>query len=236
MSSVQEHGVIVVSPSDAVVKIKRDDLSRLLNEQGDLFSARLGIALDGLDSGELFRWFLASLLFGARIAESVAGRTYVAFAEHGLTTPERIAAADFGELLQIMAEGGYVRYDGITSRKVKQAAARLIEMYAGDLNRLHAAAQDTQDLEARLQDFWGVGPTTCGIFLRELRGVWPRANPPLGSLARLAADHLSIDDPAAFWEKHAVDGYDFRHFEAALTRLGKNFCRRGRCQKAPLPH
>ena len=225
-----------VSPSATVAKIERDDLTRLLDEQGDLFSARLGIALDGLDAGELFRWFLASLLYGSRIAGSVAGRTYEAFEEHGLTTPERIASADFGELLQIMAEGGYARYDRITSRKVQQAAARLIEHYAGDLNKLHVAAQDAPDLEARLQDFWGVGPTTCGIFLRELRGVWPRANPPLGSLARLAADHLGIDDPTAFWEKHAVDGYDFRHFEAALTRVGKNFCRRGRCQKAPLPH
>jgi hypothetical protein len=225
-----------LSPLAAVVKLERDDLTRLLKEQGDLFSARLGIALNGLDSGELFRWFLASLLFGARIAESVAGRTYEAFVEHGLTTPERIAAADFGELLQIMGEGGYVRYDGIASRKIQQAAAKLIEQYAGDLNRLHAAAHDAPDLEARIQDFWGVGPTTCGIFLRELRGVWPRANPPLGSFARLAADHLGIDDPMAYWAKHIVDGYDFRHFEAALTRLGKNFCRRGRCQKAPLPH
>jgi hypothetical protein len=135
-----------------------------------------------------------------------------------------------------MAEGGYVRYDGITSRKVQAAARKLIKEYAGDLNALHATARDAADLEARLQDFWGVGPTTCGIFLRELRGLWQKADPPLGQLARLASDHLGIDDLPSYWRLHAVKRYDYRHLEAALTRLGKNYCRRGRCQKAPIPH
>lgn len=225
-----------MSPSTHAVRIERAELARLLKELGDLYSARLGIALGGLDSGELFRWYLASLLFGARIAESIAGRTYEAFLEHGLATPERIADASFGELIQIMGEGGYVRYDGITSRKVQQASAKLIGEYHGDLNALHAVAKDAVDLEARIQAFWGVGPATCGIFLRELRGLWSKADPPLGDLAKLAAAHLSIDDTVAYWKLHHINGYDYRHFEAALTRLGKNFCRRGRCQDSPLPH
>jgi endonuclease III len=220
----------------ASFRLERSDLIRLLHGYGDLFSARLGIALTGLDSGELFWWFLASMLFGARINESVAARTYAAFLDHGLTTPDRILRADFSELLQVMAEGGYVRYDGITSRKVQEAAAKLLKDYGGDLNNLHAAARDARDLEARLQAFRGVGPTTAGIFLRELRGLWPRADPPLGALARLAAAHLRIADPVRFWRSHKVPGYDYRHFEAALTRLGKDYCRRGRCQKAPIQH
>ena len=217
-------------------RLGRNDLARLLDGYGDLFSARLGIALAGLDSGELFRWFLASMLFGARITESVAARTFLAFLEHGLATPDRIVRANFSELLQIMAEGGYVRYDGITSRKVQEAAAKLLQDYGGDLNSLLAAAQDAHDFEARIQDFKGVGPTTAGIFLRELRGLWPKANPPLGDLARLAAAHLEIADPVSFWKRHTVPGHDYRNFEAALTRLGKNFCRRGRCRKSPIPH
>jgi hypothetical protein len=217
-------------------RLKPGDLTRILDGYGDLFSARLGIALTGLDSGELFRWFLASMLFGARINESVAARTFAAFLEHGLATPERIAGAELPELLQIMAEGGYVRYDGITSSKVQRASTKLLQDYGGDLNRLHVAARDKRDLEARLQDFKGVGPTTTGIFLRELRGLWPKADPPLGELARLAAAHLGIADPAVFWKRHQVPGRDFRHFEAALTRIGKDYCRRGRCAKAPIPH
>lgn len=216
--------------------LQRPQLSGLLASHGELFSAQLGIRLESLQGDELFKWFLACLLFGARITETIAIRTFRAFVGHGLLTPQAIAAADFGELLQIMAEGGYVRYDGITSRKVQDAARKLLAEYEGDLNRLNQAAVDAEDLMARLMEFGGVGPATAGIFLRELRGLWPKAEPPLGELARLAADHLGIPAPHAFWCRHAVAGYDFRHFEAALTRIGKDFCRRRRCSQAPIRH
>ena len=215
---------------------RRNELEAMLASHGLLFSAQLGIDLASLRSAELFRWFLASLLFGARITETVAVRTYRSFLGHGIATPEAVSAAYFTELLEIMAEGGYVRYDGITSRKVQGASRKLIDEYGGDLNRLHAAASDRDDLIARLVQFKGIGPATAGIFLRELRGLWSKADPPLGELARLAADHLRIADPKTFWRRHAVRGYDFRHFEAALTRMGRDFCRRRRCSQAPLPH
>lgn len=216
--------------------LSRDVLARLLASHGRLFSEALGIDLSTRDPGELFRWFLASMLFGMRITESVAVRTYRAFVRHGLDTPRTLAEADFGELLDIMAEGHYVRYDGITSRKTQEAARRLLAEYGGDLNRLHDAAKDAEDVMARLTAFRGVGPVTAGIFLRELRGIWAKADPPLGHLAQLAASHLGVGDARAFWEKNAVPGFDFRHFEAALTRIGRDYCRRGRCQQAPVPH
>jgi len=165
--------------------LQRPQLEALLASYGHLFSSQLGIDLESLQSDELFKWFLACLLFGARITETIAIRTFRAFVGHGLLTPQAIAAADFGELLQIMAEGGYVRYDGITSRKVQDAARKLIDEYGGDLNRLNRAAADAQDLMARLIEFRGVGPATAGIFLCELRGLWPKAQPPLGELAHL---------------------------------------------------
>lgn len=211
-------------------------LPALLRDLGGLYSAQLGIDLASGQSGEIFKWFLAALLFGGRIRESVAIRTYHAFARHGLLDPHAIATADFGELLQIMGEGGYVRYDGVTSRKVQGAARKLIAEYGGDLNRLHEQSATSQELEARLREFKGVGPVTAGIFLRELRGVWTKADPPVGELAALAAAHLGIGDPRAFWERHAVPGFDFRHFETALTRIGRDYCRRGRCSQAPIPH
>jgi len=214
----------------------RRQLSSLLASHGQLFSAQLGIDLAGRRAGELFKWFLASMLFGARITESVAVRTYRAFEAHGLLSARRIAAAEFSELLEIMAEGGYVRYDGITSRKVQDAARKLLDEYGGDLNRLHDAASDTSDLITRLTAFRGVGPVTAGIFLRELRGIWPQAEPPPAELALLAAHHLGIADPRAYWKRHAVAGYEFRHFEAALTRVGRDFCRRARCEASPIPH
>jgi tRNA(Ser,Leu) C12 N-acetylase TAN1/endonuclease III len=201
-----------------------------------LFSSRLGIDLDTRRPSELFKWFLASMLFGARITESVAVRTYRAFEAHELLSPRKIAAAQFSELLQIMAEGGYVRYDGITSRKVQGAAGMLLDQYGGDLNRLHQASSDGEELTARLLAFKGVGPVTAQIFLRELRGIWPLAEPALGDLAMLAARHLGILDPAASFRRLNLPGHDFRHFEAALTRLGRDYCRRRRCAAAPIAH
>jgi hypothetical protein len=232
MSRVRQRGI----SSQGEAAFGRSDLARLLASHGRLFSEQLGIRLDGLRSDELFKWFLACLLLGARITESVSFRTYDAFSRHRLLTPEGIAKADFGELLEIMAEGHYVRYDGITSRKAQEAARTLLDNFGSDLNELHRVAADADDLQARLTEFWGVGPTTAGIFLRELRGLWAKADPPVGELALLAADHLGIADPRRFWQRRALPGYDFRHFEAALTRIGRDFCRRGRCAKAPVPH
>ncbi len=227
----------LVSPAPAGRDARREfGLAGLLATHGQLFSEQLGIDLTTRRPRALFKWFLASMLFGARITESVAVRTYRAFERHGLVTPRAIAAADFDELLQIMAEGGYVRYDGITSRKVQGAGRRLLQDYRGDLNRLHDAASDADDVIHRLMAFNGVGPVTAGIFLRELRGVWPKADPPVGHLARLAAAHIGIADPRTSWKQNPRPGYDFRHFEAALTRLGKDYCRRGRCAASPIPH
>jgi endonuclease III len=181
-----------------VASIAVTQLADLLKTHGRLFSADLGIDLERLKSAELFKWFLASMLFGARITQTIAVRTYNAFVSHDLTAPQAIAEADFNELLQIMAEGGYVRYDNITSRKVQNAARKLIVCFEGDLNRLHQAAAGPAELIQRLREFKGVGPATVGIFLRELRGRWEYADPPLGELAQLAAEHLGIGDPQAF--------------------------------------
>ncbi len=211
-------------------------LRSLLERHGRLFSEELGIRLEGLEPGELFKWFVASMLFGARIRESAAVRTYREMGKRNLLTPEAVRNADFWEMIDVMAWGSYARYDGITTRKLKGAAAKLCDEYDGSLNRLHEVAADSTDLIARLCGFWGVGETTAGIFLREWRGLWAKADPPLGELARLAAEHLGIHDPVEFWLAKRPPGWDFRHLEAALTRFGRDYCRKGRCREAPIPH
>jgi endonuclease III len=216
--------------------LDRATLESLLEAQGALFSEELGIRLGNLDPGELFKWFIAALLFGARIRESAAVRTYRELERRDLLTPDALRNADLWDMIDVMAQGGYSRYDGITTRKLQWAAAKLCEQYAGDLNRLHDSAADSTDLVARLREFWGVGETTAGIFLRELRGLWPKATPSPGDLAHLAARHLGLGDPVAFWRANAVSGWDFRHLEAALTRMGRDYCRKRRCRQAPVPH
>ena len=53
----------------------------------------------------------------------------------------------------------------------------LKNVYDGDLNILHEKAHDPEGLESKLKEFKGVGPVTVNIFLRELRGIWEKAQP-----------------------------------------------------------
>ena len=47
-----------------------------------------------------FQWFLASILFGARISEKIASKTYMAFHEVGIDTPEKILTVGWEELVE----------------------------------------------------------------------------------------------------------------------------------------
>ncbi len=147
-------------------------------ERSVLYSEELGIDLAKRTDAACFHWFLASLLFGARIAETTAKKTFRAFMHHGLTTPKKIVAAGWDYLVYpVMHEGGYVRYDGRKSTQVLRDCEGLIAHYDGSLSRLHEAARDARDLEEGLLAFYGVGPVTVNIFLRELRPFWSKADP-----------------------------------------------------------
>ena len=170
------------------------DVARRALERSLLYSEELDIDLSERSDPTYFRWFLASLLFGARISETIAKNAYRSFIKHGLTSPKRVLDAGWDFLVYpVMREGGYVRYDGRKSTQVLRDCERLIADYGGSLSRLHDEARDARDLEERLLSFYGVGPVTANIFLRELRPFWAKADPgPLPAVRRLAKS-LSID-------------------------------------------
>jgi hypothetical protein len=180
-----------------------------------LYSEELGIDLASGQEADLFRWFLASLLFGQRISESIARRTFHAFERHHLTTPRKILAAGWDYLVNpVMREGGYVRYDESKSRKILAACRMLLDRYDGQVVHLHEQARDAKDLEARLQAFYGVGPVTVNIFLRELRPYWAKADPaPLPLIVELA-QQFGIDLTA--YDRKSLA---FARIEAGLIRL-----------------
>jgi hypothetical protein len=157
---------------------------------------------------------LASLLFGARISEITAKNTYRSFVRHGLTGPRKILGAGWDFLVNpVMREGGYVRYDGRKSTQVLRDCEMLVADYGGRLSRLHDSARDPSELEQRLLAFYGVGPVTMNIFLRELRPFWTKANPdPLPSVKRLAK-RLSID-----LNRYPRKSMAFARVEAGLIR------------------
>jgi hypothetical protein len=153
-----------------------------------LYSEELGISLRLKDDKEIFKWFLASLLFGGRITETIAKNTYRAFARHKLLDPKTILKAGWEFLVSpIMSEGGYVRYDGRKSTQILRDCEWLLKQYGGSLTKLHRLARNSKNLESKLLDFYGVGEVTANIFLRELRPYWKKADPePLPIVRKLA--------------------------------------------------
>jgi endonuclease III len=190
------------------------EATRRTLERSLLYSEELGIDLAKRSDGTYFRWFLASLLFGARISETTAKNTYRSFIRHGLTSPGKILDAGWDFLVcPVMREGGYVRYDGRKSTQVLRDCEMLIADYRGSLIRLHDLARNTRDVEERLLAFYGVGPVTANIFLREMRPFWPKADPdPLPSVKRLAR-RLAID-----LSQYRRKSLTFVRLEAGLIR------------------
>jgi len=211
----------------------------LVKSRGGRYAGTLGIDLAAPDSGERFKWFLAALLYGARISEALATRTWRGFAAAGVLAPERIVATGWDGLVALLDAGGYARYDYKTATKLLAVCEALIRDYDGSLDALHDAAADPRDLEDRIRALGkGIGDTTAGIFLRELRGIWDKAEPPLSPLAFSAAVALgylqpAADDPgralARLRRQWAADGQlaaGFADFEAALVREGLRLRRR----------
>lgn len=205
----------------------------LVNSSGGRFANALGIDLAAPDAGERFKWFLAAVLYGTRISESLATRTWRKFAARDLLTPDRILATGWDGLVAILDAGGYVRYDYKTATKLLDVCHALTRDYGGNLDTLHAVAADPHDLENRLKALGkGIGDITVSIFLRELRGIWNQADPPLSPLAQAAAIKLGYlpdgtQDPdralCVLQEAWAIDGQPpsrFADFESALVREG----------------
>jgi endonuclease III len=162
-------------------------------------------------------------------------------------TPQAIQDTGWDGLVQILDAGGYVRYDFSTATKLLAVSADIIAVYQGKLNNVHAAADGPQNLERRLQEIGkGIGRVTASIFLRELRGIWPKADPLPSDPVVLAARHLgllhgNLTNPERMlaalktaWENAGVAGHTFVDFEAALVRLGLRYCRKDKHQACPM--
>ncbi len=198
---------------------------------GGMFSSQLGIDLASSNKHEIGKWFLAAILFGARISEIIAIKTYKVFEENKIFTPERVLDTGWDGLVEILDRGGYVRYDFKTATKLLEVNRSLLDGYAGDLNRLHEMASDPGDLEQKLKHLGkGIGDVTVNIFLREMRGIWAKARPLPSELVLLAARDLellpgkTVDGNESLqvlmdaWVGEGNESRDFADFEAALVR------------------
>lgn len=201
------------NPKTSLIKQR---LSSLLT-----YSQQLGIDLGREE--HRFRWLLASILFSKRISSKIAQTTYREFEKEDLVTPEAIINAGYDKVVQVLDAGGYVRYDFSTASNLLSMAERLKKKYSS-LDKLYDQAEDSIDLEKRLIEFRGVGPTTINIFLRELKSIWKKANPQISPWARQVMTRLNLEEEAL----------DEPCLESRLVRINLEFCKKKRCPFCPL--
>src|SRR4051812_28921513 len=64
--------------------------SELVKKFGGSYARELGIDLSHSDNEEIQKWFLAAVLFGARISGKIAAKTYAEFARASVVSSEKI--------------------------------------------------------------------------------------------------------------------------------------------------
>ncbi|MBC7080958.1 MAG: hypothetical protein H5T44_01725 [Thermoplasmatales archaeon] len=171
---------------------------------------------------EPFKWFLASLLFGAPIRERNAIKTYKILEENGYNSPEKIVEAGWGEIVRCLDEGGYTRYDFKTADKIIEACKNIIKL--GGIEKL----KEKQEVKENLKNLAkGIGDVTVNIFLREL----PWAEHDISEYAIISAKKHSLFNS----KFKKIKGIDEVEMEIAFMKLGRDFCRKGKCEKCPFP-
>lgn len=179
------------------------------------------LELDLKRSSDRFKWFLASFFFAKRISADIAKETYRYFEQEELTSPDAILNAGWDRLVEVLDIGGYARYDFSTATYLLGIAKALKEKY-GSLEGLNAESNSPSDLERRLKEFKGVGPVGVNIFLRELRGVWSKADPQPSPMALAIAGKIGLN------------AADVKCYESQLVRLNLEYCKKKRSLECPL--
>ena len=133
----------------------------------------LGITIEKKEK-PLFRWFLASYLFGKRIQQDVARQTWEVFMKRGIDSPKKIVTQSWQELVELLGEGHYRRYDESTARNLLEMANTLVREYHGNLLNMYNDCRDDKEFIQRLQRLKGVGPKTAEIFMRDAQPVLVR--------------------------------------------------------------
>lgn len=205
-------------------------LAVLVSRLGGRYSRELDLDLDR--DPDVERWFCAATLFGTRIGAEVAMRTYRTLRAAGVATVTDAAARSWDDLVALLDAGGYTRYDFRTATRLQRLGASVAERFGGRVAPLGRSVTDPGALEACLDALPGWGPTTVRVFLRELRGRWPGARPPLDPRAAWALTHLRLSrstdpDLRTLTRLAAGAGVDVRDAEAALIRAALAH-RRGR--------
>lgn len=115
---LREHADMSIKQEPVAAGICRVSAKSLVKNLGGRYSELLGINLSSGESKEIYKWFLASVLFGARISETIVINTYREFERQEVLSPQHILDTGWDGLVVILDAGGYVRYDFKTATKL----------------------------------------------------------------------------------------------------------------------
>ncbi len=128
----------------------------------------LGIDLADGKPQQLYRWFLACLLFARPIQQEIAADAYQSLIRKGhLTSPGRFEDIQREPLRKLLDDAHYARYDYVTADQLHESMRRVVEEY-GSVSHMVKDAESMDDLRKRLLGFKGLGDLTADIFLNEL--------------------------------------------------------------------
>lgn len=123
---------------------------------------------------DLFRWFLLTYLLGKPIQSTVAVKTWRLFIDRKLDVPWTILAMSDRELVSVLHQGGYTRYQHVMTKALKTCMKQLTTMYDGSLLLMIELSENEDELAKRLKELYGVGPKTAEIFMRETDELFAR--------------------------------------------------------------
>ena len=123
---------------------------------------------------DLFRWFLLTYLLGKPIQSVVAVRTWQLFIDHKVDFPWAILDMSDYELVSLLHDGGYTRYQHVMTHALKTCMKQLVDWYDGSLTLVIEDSADEDELSKRMQKFYGVGPKTAEIYMRETEEFFAR--------------------------------------------------------------
>lgn len=127
----------------------------------------IGISIDKSNEQNLFKWFLLSILFGKPLHKTVVIKAYQQFIESGIDSIDILLNTSWDDLVRILDEGSYARFDFSTASRLHEIAAEIKNKY-GNLVGLVESSKDSHELTGRLTSIKGIGTVTAGIFVSGL--------------------------------------------------------------------
>jgi endonuclease III len=159
-------------PADRLKPPQRSTKKSGRSKKARIGPRELGIDLSAGSGRQVFKWLIACQLFGERISQEVAAKTFKELDKAGYTKPKKLANADWQAVVDALGRGGYRRYDESTARELISIGQRLTKRYDGSMKKWHQHAVGRAAITKQVQEFKGVGPKAAEIFARELKGIW----------------------------------------------------------------